>query len=304
MTQPLQANLIGLAMAPAEAIVDPAMISAVEYITAKSIFDGCLYQESVVDKFCYTYKDWILSTKSNKITGLEQFETLAYSNGTSESFDKFYLQNHHRRFRCFRGEYMYHRLAWDSHGFSWAYIDDEEIAKNDAVIVSLPFADTGDRHEQFTQRLLDRCYDLGVPVLIDCAFFGLCANVDFDFDHPAITDICFSLSKTAPVSLLRIGLRFTRIGFQDSLQVYHDSQYVNKLGASVGISLLHNIGPDSTFKEWRVRQINFCEQMALTPSNTVIFGIDTRHLYDQYNRGSKDTNRICFSKYFASGQLP
>ena len=48
MTQPLQANLIGLAMAPAEAIVDPAMISAVEYITAKSIFDGCLYQDSVV----------------------------------------------------------------------------------------------------------------------------------------------------------------------------------------------------------------------------------------------------------------
>jgi hypothetical protein len=199
---------------------------------------------------------------------------------------------------------MYHRLAWDSHKFAWAYLDDEEIAKNDAVIVSLPFADTGNQHSEFTQQLLDQCYDLGVPVLVDCAFFGICAKINFNFDHPAITDICFSLSKTAPVNLLRIGLRFTRPGFYDSLQIYHNSQYVNKLGASVGISLLNNIGPDSTFNEWRVRQINFCEQMSLDPSDTVIFGIDTRGRYNQYNRGSKDTNRICFSKYFVSGQLP
>lgn len=304
MTQPLQANLKGLSMAPAEAIVDAARIAAVEYAVSKSILNDCMSSDTVVNDFCYSYRDWILSTHNNSIAGLDKFTTLGYSNGTSESFDKFYLQNHNRRFRCFRGEYMYHRLAWDMHRFSWAYIDDEPIAANDAVIISLPFADTGWKHAGHTQQFLDQCHALGVPVLLDCAFFGICAGIEFDFNHPAITDVCFSLSKTAPVNLLRIGLRFTRPGFKDSLQVYHDSQYVNKLGASVGLTVLNNIGPDDTYEIWRHRQLDFCSQMNLEPSNTVIFGIDCNHTYDKYNRGSTDTNRICFSKYFVSGELP
>ena len=291
-------------MAPAEAVVDPERIAAVEYATAKVLFAGALDNPTVVNDFCYTYRNWILSTKNNTVIGLDGFPTMGFSNGTSEAFDKFYLQNHGRRFRCFRGEYMYHRLAWDAHQFSWAWLDDEPLAENDAVVVSLPFADTGEVHNRYTKEFLDQCYNLGIPVLLDCAFFGICSSIKFDFTHPAITDVCFSLSKTAPVNLLRIGLRFTRPGFHDSLQVYHDSQYVNRLSAAVGLTMLNSIGPDDTYNRWRNQQLNFCLAMRLVPSNTVIFGIDTQHLYDAYNRGSKDTNRICFSKYFVAGVLP
>lgn len=304
MTQPLQANLLGLPMAPAEAVIERDKINLVELCVSRAALTQSLQDTAVIDKFCNQYRTWIQSTQLNRVKGLDQFESVAYSQGTTESFDKFYMKHRTRRFRCFAGEYIYHRLVWQR-SFTWNEICNvNDLAHNDAVVVSLPFADTGNMPEHFNKQFLDRCAVLGIPVLVDCAFFGICASIDFDFDHPAISDICFSLSKTFPVQLLRIGLRFTREHDHDSLSVYHRAQYVNRLGAAVGLALLESQSPDEAYLKWRAKQMDFCFDMKLVPSNTVIFGIDTNHLYDQYNRGSADTNRICFSKYFESGVLP
>lgn len=304
MTQPLQPNLLGLPMAPAEAIVDHYQIGVVESTVAREVLNHALQDGEVLEKFCNRYRQWIQSTKINTVKGLDSFTYMAYSQGTSEAFDKFYMKHHNRRFRCFRGEYLYHKLTWQR-SFNWAEMTDgSDLAANDAVVISVPFADTGNMPKEFSIWFLDRCAKLGVPVLIDCAFFGICGRINFDFSHPAITDICFSLSKTFPVNLLRIGVRFTREDDNDSLMVYHRSQYVNKLGAAVGLSLLDTQGPDDAFSHWRLQQVKFCNEMQLDPSDTVIFGIDRRHRFDRYNRGSVDTNRICFSRHFHTGTLP
>lgn len=300
MTQPLQPNLKGLPYAPAECVVDQRQISIVKQIIADlgHSFDN----DHVVPEFCAQYRNWILTTQHNTVGGLEQFDRADFSLGTSECFDKFYLRNHQRRFRCFRGEYLYHRLAWHNQRMPWAWLDDEPLASNDAVVVSLPFADLGSTHPDYGPALLDRCDELGVPVLIDCAFFGICAMTDFDFAHDAITDICFSLSKTFPVNTLRIGMRLTKSAQTDTLSIYNDTQYVNKLGAAVGLKLLQTQGPDDVFQRWRQQQLEWCTNMQLTPSNSVIFGIDYDHRYDHYNRGMTHSNRLCFSRYYQTAQ--
>lgn len=300
MTQPLQPNLLGLPYAPAECVTDSLQQDRV----AEAIVEAAkgYHAQNVVPDFCHRYLDWISSTKFNRVNGLDQFTQIDYSLGTSESFDKFYLRNHGRRFRCFRGEYLYHTLAWRSQDMPWAYIDDAPIESGDAVVVSLPFADLGQPHWAYGVSMLDRCARLGVPVLLDCAFFGICANIDFDFDHAAITDICFSLSKTWPVNTLRIGMRLSRPA-QDTMSIYNGTQYVNKLGAAIGSQLLALQSPDEVFQRWRSTQLEFCSTMNLMASDTVIFGIDHQHQYDQYNRGMRDTNRLCFSRYFVSGKL-
>jgi hypothetical protein len=304
MTQPLQPSLLGLPMAPAEAIADSSKTALIESVVGRAALNHAMQDSTVVEQFCNAYRSWINSTRINTVTGLDDFPVMAYSQGTSESFDKFYMKHHTRRFRCFRGEYLYHKLAWQR-SFDWAEIDNvSELASNDAVVVSVPFADTGNVPRELTTEFLDRCKQLGVPVLVDCAFFGICGNIDFDFSHPAITEICFSLSKTFPVNLLRIGIRFSKEDDNDSLLVYHRSQYVNRLGAAVGLALIQNQSPDSTYIKWRLQQIKFCSEMQLEASDTVIFGIDRNHRYDQYNRGSVDTNRICFSRHFETGLLP
>ena len=305
MTQPLQLSLKGLPLAPAEAIVEKNKLQFVDYSCAKVAFDGAVRDENMLVRFCHKYRDWIINSSSNLVTGLDKFTTMAYSQGTTESFDKFYLKYSTRKFKCFMGEYLYHTLCWNTYfPAQWDFIENSPLEKGDAVIVSFPFADTGNPHHAFNEDFLNQCYDLEIPVLIDAAFYGICGGMHFNFDHPAITDICFSLSKAFPVNLLRIGLRFTRKDDNDGLNIYQNSQYANRFGAAVGEQLISHFGPDDNFTNWRTTQIEFCKELGVTPSQSVIFGIDHNHKYDSYNRGMKNTNRLCFSKYFEAGKLP
>ncbi len=257
----------------------------------------CVHSEAIIDEFLHGYDQWIHSTQANTIVGLEQFQYKCYSNGTTEGFDKFYLRNHKRRFRCFKGEYMYHKLAWRA-GYDWAWLDDGPIESNDAVIISLPFADTGDIHTDYHQ-LMRTCNELGVPVLVDCAYFGICRNIEFDFAYSCITDITFSLSKTFPVAYARIGMRYTRIDDDDTMFVYHKINYNNKIGAALGLKFLENFSSDYISSKYLQKQLNFCNTLDVQPSKTVLFGIGGEE-WSQYNRGGTK-NRLSFHKQFIKG---
>lgn len=246
-------------------------------------------------EFCTTYKKWILSSTLNNINGLDQFPFICYSNGTTEAFDKFYIKNQTRRFRCFRGEYVYHRLAWRNSYPDWAWLDDECLDPNDAVVISLPFSDTGNSHS-LHEALLDKCDELGIPVLVDCAYFGICEGLDFNFNHTSITDITFSLSKVFPVAYARIGIRFTRIDDDDPLFVVNKIGYTNRLGPQIGLQLINNFSPDYIYTKYRDRQIAICKDLNVTPSRTVLFGIGGEQ-WVEYNRGTA-TNRLSFNKVY------
>lgn len=258
---------------------------------------GCINSDSIVDEFLYAYNRWIISTEHNSIVGLDQFKFKCYSNGTTESFDKFYLRNHKRRFRCFKGDYMYHTLAWRA-GYNWAYLNDAELAENDAVIISLPFADTGNMHTQYHQ-LMRECSRLNVPVLVDCAYFGACRGIEFDLAYPCITDVTFSLSKTFPVAYARIGIRYTKVDDDDTMFVYHKINYNNKLGAALGLRYIETFTPDYISSKYIDKQLEFCYTLNVESSKTVLFGIGGAD-WHQYNRGS-DTNRLSFHKQYIKG---
>jgi hypothetical protein len=244
-------------------------------------------------EFCEEYKKWISSTERNTIRGLENFSFECYSNGTTESFDKFYIKNRARRFRCFKGEYVYHRLVWRNSWPNWVWLDDECLDSNDAVVVSLPFSDTGSKH-RLHEALLDQCNEKGIPVLVDCAYFGICDNIDFNFNHTCITDITFSLSKVFPVAHSRIGMRLTKTDDDDSLFVTNKIGYINRFGPQLGLELISKFGPDYIFNKYRQQQLDLCFEHSVTPSDTVLFGIggDT---WKEYNRGTA-TNRLSFNK--------
>jgi hypothetical protein len=295
-------NLKHLPYGGAEAVVNPTTIYSIRLLAKQAIINDCLLNQTIHETYIEKYRQWILSSKLNQITGLENFPIAAYSNGTTESFDKFYLKHSQRRFRCFRGEYMYHQVAWRNYFPNWQFLDDGPILENDAVVISLPFSDYGYEHPKM-QEILDVCNELGVPVLIDCAYFGICGNISFNFTHPAISDITFSLSKFLPVAHLRIGIRFTRKDDDDSLLVCHKTQYINRTGAAVGLSIFDTYTPDDIYAKYRPAQVNLCDQLGVTPSNCVIFGIDYDNIYPEYNRGTS-TQRLSLSKYLHKNKLP
>jgi len=244
-------------------------------------------------EFCNEYSDWINNTTLNRITGLDQFPFACYSNGTTEAFDKFYIKNRTRRFRCFRGEYVYHRLTWRNSWPDWMWLDDECLDSNDAVVISLPFSDTGTKHD-LHESLLKQCDEKGIPVLVDCAYLGICANIDFNFNYSCITDITFSLSKVFPVAHARIGMRLTRVDDDDGLFVTNKIGYINRVGPQLGLGLISKFGPDYIFNKYRQQQLELCLQYKVNPSDTVLFGIGGDE-WKEYNRGTS-TNRLSFNK--------
>jgi histidinol-phosphate/aromatic aminotransferase/cobyric acid decarboxylase-like protein len=150
--------------------------------------------------------------------------------------------------------------------------------------------------------VLNQCDQLGIPVLIDCAFFGICQDIEFNFDRPCITDITFSLSKSFAVANLRIGMRLTRYDDDDSLLVHQITNYNNRLACGVGLELIERYSADYNVETWSAAQAKFCEQIGVTPSKSVVFGLGGE-AFSKYNRGGT-TNRLCFSKYLYSGILP
>lgn len=244
--------------------------------------------------FCKKYIEWIKSGTLNTITGLDNFPYAVYSNGTTEAFDKFYMKNNKRRFRCFKGEYVYHQIAWRK--WDWKFLEDDVLDANDAVVISLPFSDTGNEHIQM-QTVLQTCTDLQIPVLIDCVYFGVCSNINFDFTHKCITDITFSLSKTFPLAYARVGMRLTKEDDDDTLLMLHKIEYTNRIGASLGIKLLELYTPDFIVNKYKQKQIDLCNTLGVDPSNTVLFGIDYKNKYPEYNRGGQ-SNRLGLHRHF------
>lgn len=254
--------------------------------------------EGVIQEFCDKFRQWIQTTELNTYRGLDQFKYATYSNATSESFDKFYMRNNNRRFKCFKGEYMYHQLAWRNSWPDWQFIDVDTLDQNDAIVISYPFSDTGNKHPQ-QDKVLERCNELGIPVLIDCVFASVSKDLEFDFTHPCITDITFSLSKVFPIAYARIGMRLTREDDDDTLFVYQKISYNNRIGAALGLHFINRFDADYIVNKYYPQQIKLCKQLNVDPSNTVFFGLGGSD-WNEYNRGS-DTNRLSFHKIIHTG---
>lgn len=274
------------------AILDPYTMAVLKQF--KPELETILYDVDIVDTFTSKYLSWIKSTTLNCFIGFENYSHKCYSNGTTEAFDKFYAKNSLCRFRCFKGEYMYHQLSWRNN-YKWKFIEDEKLIEGDAVVISLPFSDTGNKHQKMNE-VLESCSSLNIPVLIDCAYFGICESIDFDLSQPCITDVVFSLSKTFPVSHARIGMRLTKTDNDDPLFVVNKSDYVNRLGAAIGLEFINRFTSDYVPLTYKSKQLEFCNYLSVIPSNTVLFGIGDES-WNEYNRGNT-TNRLSFHKYY------
>ena len=292
MTKPTLTNLKTLPYGGAQYVVNQDREDFVRNSVAGAV--DSLWDTSVQNCFLDEYYQWISQTRANNIIGLDDFKVKAFSAGTTEAFDKFYLKNSNRRLRYFKGEYMYHQVAGRNYFKEAKFIEDDLPTVDDCVVISLPFSDTGNEHPRM-QEVLSACDKMNIPVLLDYAYLGICSGIRFDLTHPCVTDVTFSLSKTFPVPHLRIGMRLTRQDDDDALMVMNKTGYTNRLGAQVGLDLIRKWSVDYIPLTYKGAQIRVCQDLGVEASNTVIFGIDTKNCYPEYNRGGK-TNRLCFAK--------
>jgi len=274
-------------------IKDQDVIAFIKKISKKINLYSIHNNEKIINEFLKNFINWIKSSKLNKFKNLDKFKYKVFSNGTSQIFDMFYLKYRNKRFRILHGEYSYHFLSFRNHGLKWKYINGTKLKKNDALIISLPFSDSGNKHEKLSI-LINECNKKKIPVLLDCCYLNSCKDIDFNFNQPCIDSIGFSLSKCFPVFRFRIGMRVQKKDDDDPMYVYQKEKYINVLSCYIGNKLIKKFNFDYIHNKYYDLQKRICKKMKLKPSSVVNLALGNKS-YLRYNRGG-EFNRLCISK--------
>lgn len=251
---------------------------------------------SISETYKSVYRNWILSSKNNEVAGLNNYPHTSFSQGTTESFDKFYVRHAKRTFKVFKGEYTYHKVMFKS-GLTWNYIDDFPLTQNDALIISLPFANTGGDYNY--ESILREAEKLNIPTLVDCCWFGSCGGLSFNFNYSCIEDITFSLSKAFPISRFRVGIRFSKEKhLEDGINAYEHDNYVNYFSQHLGVSYMNNFSCDYLFNKYRSQQSYLCSQLGVEPSSVVSLATSSDEKWNYLDRGMSNLYRLSLSDEF------
>ena len=209
------------------------------------------------ERFLQAFQVWIQSSEQ-AVLGLPKKRTPHVVSGITDAFNQLYGM--YNKIGVHDGEYMYH----------------QNVLKEERITTNLEEADK-----------------LGIPIFIDCAFFGICHGIDFNFKpYNNIHSVCFSLSKTFGTGLNRVGLLYTKDNFP--CKVYKEWGYPLIASAEHHYRKIKEIGPDDLPKKYLQRQIRVCRKLGLIPSPTVIFGLSYDPRYTRFKRGS--TNRVCITR--------
>lgn len=230
---------------------------------------------------------WIASSKLNAVDGLGRFPIRRLTSGNTQAFDDFYIRHHDRRFKFLRGEYPY----LSKYVRAWDFVEDAELTRKDALVMSAPFSATGNLHPQF-YATLERAQNLDIPVLIDCAFFGITRNLKLDLSYRCIQSVCFSVSKAFGAGCFRSGIEFSKQSGGPSA-IQNEWIYVQLLSAKIGLEVARAFSPDHIPTTYRAWQEEICSEYGLAVSDTVVFGLgDDRFAYFDVDGVA---NRVCLT---------
>ena len=227
-------------------------------------------------KFKEKFNKWIHSSMQ-LVTGLPKSYYIV--SGVTDAFNQMY--GIYNKIGVFDGEYGYHSLVIQNRVTL-------NLDEADAIVISHPFsADGMSSHEKI--KIAD---SYNKPIFVDCAFFRVCYDIDFDFSsYKNIHSVCFSLSKSFGTGLHRVGLLYTVDPYP--VTVYSQWHYPLVACAEHHYTLLDTISPDSMIKKYKDAQLAICQEFNLIPSDTILFGLDYSEKYVSFKRGP--VNRLCIS---------
>ena len=250
-----------------------------------------LYNDNLAERFKERFMLWIKSSRNNSLHNIDDYGSVQLVSGTIQSFDHFYWRHRDRRFRFMPGEFMYHQACL-KHGASYKKLNND-LERGDALVISVPFSDTGEQHPS-TEQLLSQCCDLDVPVLLDLAYYPCAKGIDLDLGFKCVETITFSVSKAFyGAEFLRVGVRCQKINKDDGIDVFNSVDMINRVSVSVANRLINEFDVDHNWNTYADPYGKVCDEMNLEQTNCIMFGLGGKE-YQHLNRGG-ETNRVCVS---------
>lgn len=215
------------------------------------------------DLFKATYVGWLKSHELNSFRGLDNFGRVDVIHGVTQYIDDLYMRCG-GRLKVLEGDYKYHwRLNPDI-----TYASLRSLPYDDCeLLVSVPFPKTGDVHVEM-EAILKACLEYDVPLHIDAAWCSACRDIDFDFGHPAIKTIGFSLSKGG-LGGNRIGIRLSKDKPEGAVTIMNDFNMNPQALMALGVEFMNEFGPEYFWKKYGESYFKVCQDFSLKPTKTI-----------------------------------
>ena len=240
---------------------------------------------------CNEFYNWIQNQDTVSILGLDEFSNRALCAGTSAAIENFIARNHQRRLRFSQTEFVLSKIVCRNLNIPFEYIEDSELQSGDALVLSLPFSGNGSTYPD-TDKILQTCTELDIPVLIDAAYIGIANFITIDLRHKCITDFTTSLSKPFH-TMLRHGIRFTRSYYDDNIQSSSDMGIVSRINVAIANRLMQTFDKDYIINMYTNKNRQVCRELGLVPTNTITLALGDREKHAQFIRGKYV--RVCIT---------
>lgn len=225
--------------------------------------------KDITDKVYSNFKkettDWLLSSKLNTLTGLDEYNRVDIINGCTQFIDAIYMKG---PVQTLNGDYRYHTRLNPDMTFSVPGY----LRKDLPLIIAMPFPSIGDVHFEM-KKILDEAEEKGISVHVDGAWFTCSRGIDFDVSHPAIKSVAISLSKGLGLGWNRIGLRWTRQSTTDSVTIMNDFNMNLRAPVMIGLHFIRNLPPDYLWNTHGDRYKKVCEDFDLRPTKSIYLAL-------------------------------
>lgn len=224
--------------------------------------------EKIKPLFFEKFDHWIHSSKLNTVSGLQSFPHRDFIMGVTHSLDDLHI-THAPRLVCMEAEYAYHRRMKPD----FVHRRLETLTRGDVLVFAIPFAWYGAEHPQ-TAPILDRCQELEIPVHVDSAWYGCLRDFHFNFDHPAIKSVSFSLSKSLGLGSNRVGVRYSRVREAGPVSIINDFAMEITSVMNAGIKMIDRFGADYLQNRYGEAYQLVCENLHLRPTKAIHIAFD------------------------------
>jgi len=220
------------------------------------------------EEFKNKFHNWIISSKLNNAQGLDAFLDRDIITGVTQFIDDIYQTK--SNVKVLPNEYKYH---WRMYGDSNTVDNYFALKPGDNLIISVPFPSEGDIHPDMNN-ILEWCYERAVDVHIDACWWGCSRHLEFNFDHPAIKSIGFSLSKALGLGANRIGIRYCRQRWNGPVTLHNQFNMCNQALVWLGTKFIDKFGTDFWWNKYGDIYEKVCNDLKLTPTKAIHVAYD------------------------------
>lgn len=215
------------------------------------------------EKYLSQIDKWINSSQINSIRGLESFPDRDVIAGVTHALDDLQI-THHQSIVILDKTYAYYKRIRPDITVRTI----ETLQTGDVLVFEAPFAHYGDLHPD-TSKILNRCQELNIPVHIDAAWYGCLRDFNFDYSHPAIQSISFSLSKGLGLGSHRTGIRYSKKRWPGPVSISNDFNMNIISSMWIGMRFMEKFTIDYAQDKYGEAYNLVCEKLNLTPTKAI-----------------------------------